>query len=540
MTIDVRTYDGPRRRTWTRWRIDPYRRLLVVLAVVTLGRMIAAAVSPLTEDEAYYRLWSQHLAFGYYDHPPMVAWWIAAGRLFAGDTPLGTRLVAVLGTTVTSLLIHGIARSCGQSRSTSARAAIWYNATLLVGFGGHLIVPDGPSSMFWTGTLWLLLRARSASPPAAHGWWLGAGLAAGLAVLSKYSALFLAPGVLIWLVSSPEGRARLRSAGPWLCLAVAVAVASTNVAWNATHDWVSFEKQFGRAAAERFTPGHLIELVASQLVLLNPLLTPLAMAGVVAAVARRRLGLDGQWLLVAVTLPFAAYLALHSLHAGVQGHWPAPLYPGLAILAAIAARKVASGRSWRAFCVRWAAPTGATVSLLALVHLAIPATDWFGRMDVSAQVRGWPTFADRVEEVRRRRGAGWVGALSFGQVAMLDNAGRVRAPILQITERSRYRFLPPPPRDVIAGPGLVLDFSRRVSAADLRTCFGEVIPLGQIDRGSDARPPAALARLGLGPRHHTYALFEVRAPKVDIVREGCWEAKTLADSLRARAQKARP
>ena len=63
----------------------------VVVAAITLMRIIAAYHVPLTGDEAYYWEWSRHLAFGYVDHPPMVAWTIA---LFSplGQTPGAIRL----------------------------------------------------------------------------------------------------------------------------------------------------------------------------------------------------------------------------------------------------------------------------------------------------------------------------------------------------------------------------------------------------------------------------------------------------------------
>ena len=47
-------------------------------------RLIAAAWTPLTFDEAYYWTWSKHLAGGYYDHPPMVALVIRFGTMIAG------------------------------------------------------------------------------------------------------------------------------------------------------------------------------------------------------------------------------------------------------------------------------------------------------------------------------------------------------------------------------------------------------------------------------------------------------------------------
>src|ERR1700679_2007895 len=69
--------------------------VLTLLALVVL-RLVAAALTPLTFDEAYYWMWSKHLAGGYYDHPPMVAVVIRLGTLIAGDTEFGVRLVSIL------------------------------------------------------------------------------------------------------------------------------------------------------------------------------------------------------------------------------------------------------------------------------------------------------------------------------------------------------------------------------------------------------------------------------------------------------------
>ncbi|MBV8424593.1 MAG: glycosyl transferase, partial [Candidatus Eremiobacteraeota bacterium] len=49
----------------------------LVIAVVTLMRVITIFNVPLVGDEAYYWEWSRRLAFGYVDDPPVVAWTIA-------------------------------------------------------------------------------------------------------------------------------------------------------------------------------------------------------------------------------------------------------------------------------------------------------------------------------------------------------------------------------------------------------------------------------------------------------------------------------
>src|SRR4030095_17267514 len=68
---------------------------LAILALVAL-RLIAAAFTPIAFDEAYYWMWSKHLAGGYYDHPPGVAVVIRLGTLIAGDTEFGVRLGSIL------------------------------------------------------------------------------------------------------------------------------------------------------------------------------------------------------------------------------------------------------------------------------------------------------------------------------------------------------------------------------------------------------------------------------------------------------------
>ena len=235
------------------WSLSPAATLALVVTAATAVRLVAGALVPLTEDEAYYRLWSLRPAFGYFDHPPMIAWQVWLGRHLAGDSPLGVRLIPALSTAATSLLACDLARLMELGERVAARAGIWLNATLLVGFAGGLAVPDVPGALFWTAVLWAAMRAMRG----AGAWWLAAGAAAGLACLSKYSGLFLAPGIALWLALAADGRRQLRTPWPWLGAAVALAVFAPNVAWNAQHGWLTFAKQFGRARPAGFAPQFL-------------------------------------------------------------------------------------------------------------------------------------------------------------------------------------------------------------------------------------------------------------------------------------------
>lgn len=463
----------------------------MVLAA-TLARLAAGALIPLTEDEAYYRLWSMRPAFGYFDHPPMIAWQTWLGRHIAGDTPLGVRAIPALETAATSVMVFDLARLMNFGERIAARAGVWLNATLLVGFAGELAVPDVPNALFWTATLWCALRAMKG-----HGvWWLAAGGAAGLACLSKYSALFLAPGLLLWLALSADGRRQLRTPWPWLAAAIAAAVFAPNVIWNAEHGWLTFAKQFGRVRAGGFEPGFLGKLAIDQLLLLNPLIAIF----IGLAVCRR-----AAWPLLAVSAPFAAYLVIHSLHDEVQGQWPAPLYP-LLVIAAAAAAETATG--WLAAVRSAAAPVGLAACAALLAFLVAPVDAALPFRDPLAPYRDWPAFSAAVERARIGAVAAWIGTPTYGVAAQLAAAPQIHAPATQIFQRERYSFEAPAERADFARPGLIVIPARNPAGALLPRCFGQVDALAPISRGA-------------GRSAATYAIYRVGQPRVDVETKGC-------------------
>ncbi len=487
-------------------RLDAGRGLWLLILGLTAVRLWAAAVIPQTEDEAYYRLWSQHLHLGYYDHPPMIAWWIRLGTTLAGDTPLGMRLAPVLGAAATTWLTADLARRLGGSARTALVAALAYNAMLTIGAGGILATPDAPAILFWAATLAVLGRIGAGGSPKL---WLLAGLTAGLACISKYSALFLAPGVLLWLLSSPENRRRLATPWPWSAVGVAGLVFATNLAWNATHQWLTFEKQFGRVEPSRFRPGYLGEFLSTQFVLLNPLLAVLAGVGVWAAVRGRGQdrgrvgGLDLSLPLLAA-LPFGLYLSLHALHDRVQAHWPATVFAALALAAAAALQARPGGWRPKVFGAGLALGAFAMAGTLAWAGLQGPPLN--GRTDPLLPIRGWPQFAGEVEAARIRAGAEWVGVAHYGALSQLAATGRIGAPLVHLIERERWPDAAPAP---VERPGLVLDKSRRLSLADLQACFRSVTPVGELVRGVPAS------------RVDRYPLFRVEGPVPGLLGQGC-------------------
>src|SRR4051794_8251279 len=154
---------------------------LTILALMAL-RLVSAAYTPLTFDEAYYWTWSQHLALGYYDHPPMVAIVIRIGTMILGDTELGVRLVSVLLALPMSFAVYRSAEILFGGRRVAATATILLNVTLMASVGTMIVTPDAPLLVASSFVLLCLAKVLESGRGA---WWLAVGVAVGAALLSK-------------------------------------------------------------------------------------------------------------------------------------------------------------------------------------------------------------------------------------------------------------------------------------------------------------------------------------------------------------------
>jgi 4-amino-4-deoxy-L-arabinose transferase-like glycosyltransferase len=431
---------------------------LAALLAVTALRLLAAALVPLAPDEAYYWVWSRTLQAGYLDHPPMIALFIRAGTLLAGETAFGIRLLGPLSIAVSSLMLADAANRLFPDRRPGAWAAAFYNATLVVGVGGILATPDTPLLAFWVAALWALARL--------HGdqdgrWWLAFGLFCGLALASKYTAVLLAVGALAWLLLCRGAWRWWRDWRLYAAGVLALAVFAPVVAWNAAHDWASFEKQGGRAGADApgITLRFLGELLGSQFGLATPLVFILALAGTgLALAAWARRGDAGAGLLAAMVLPGAAIFLWQATGSRVQGNWPAVLYPAACLAAAAFAPRRLAG--WR----RPAVALGAVLAAGAIIQAAFAPVPLPRRQDPTlARLGGWDAFADAVEAERRRLGAAFVAAEEYGLASQLALRLPPGVPVMALNPRWALFDLPRPEPGVT---GLLVQSERRDSVPD--------------------------------------------------------------------------
>jgi 4-amino-4-deoxy-L-arabinose transferase-like glycosyltransferase len=374
-------------------------------------------------------------------------------------------------------------RLCGDRRVALAAAAL-LQATLFIGFGSIFVTPDTTLVVFW---FLALLAAAEVRCTGRGAWWLAVGAAVGLAFLSKYSALFLGFGLLVWMIVVPEMRRWLRSPWPYAGGVLALILTLPVLIWNARHDWASFAKQFGRAVPRSFDPSFLPEFLAAQILLLTPFVAVLAVYGFSRALRETATRPDtGSALLVATTLPLL-YFLYHSLFARVEGNWTGPLVPALAIVAAAASLQHPKARSLPATILRlssrWAVPIGVVMALALLLHAEFRLIRT--ARDPLAQTAGWKELVREVERVAGEHGAGAVAGLSYQVTSALRYFGTGERPALQLTERIRYAMEPQPDAAAItARPVIVLAEPREACRAlvGAERAFARVDLIGTLER----------------------------------------------------------
>ena len=101
--------------------------------------------------------------------------------------------------------------------------------------GSVVMTIDPLLTFFWVWALYAFHRAVNGE----RGYWWVTGLALGLGALSKYTMLLLVVSFALYLLL--VDRSWLKTRGPYVALAVALACLSGVVYWNWAHDWISLK-----------------------------------------------------------------------------------------------------------------------------------------------------------------------------------------------------------------------------------------------------------------------------------------------------------
>jgi len=421
----------------------PVSKDLIAAGLAMLAFCLHAAFAgryDVFRDELYFIVCGRHPALGYADQPPLVPL-LAAAFYGLGHTVWLLRLPVTLAAAALTWFSVRFTRLLGGGDFAAMIAGLSVTiAPMLMGMAA-IFSTTAFDPLAWTVIAFLLVRAvRGEDRTTRNGALLGCGIVAGLDFEAKYALAFWAVSLIIGLILTPQRRLFAEKA-LWLGAALAVLIGLPSVIWQAAHGWPFLE--LAAAARDKNVTVPPSAFLINQLMIMNPLLAPLWIAGMIAPFLITALK-PARFLAIA----FITCLALTLLTHG-KDYYIAATYPCMFILGAVAWAHWLKTAWTRSVLTAWlaaAAVLSALVAPLALPVLSVPDLRVYMRHfplkpqkqeksfagtllpQVFADQLGWHDFADQV-------GAAWqaipvaerartaIKVDNYGEAAALDIYG---------------------------------------------------------------------------------------------------------------------
>lgn len=315
-------------------------------------------------DELYFLDCARHLAWGYVDMAPMIAFLARVALLLGGSLHL-LRTFAGIGGAGTVAITMLLAWRLGGDRYAQGLAGL---CALIVpeylGTAG-LFTMNVFEKWFWMGCVYVLIRIIQTGNSRL---WIWFGVVAGLGIMNKHSTLFFGAAVVVGLVLTPLRRELLK---PWVWIggAIAFLIFLPNVIWQVQHHYPTLEDLHNVSASGKNVVLGPAAFIREQILMMHPITFPVWLAGLWFFLAGkgtkyRALG----WIYLALLVIF---IVLHG-----KNYYLSPAYPMLLAGGAVAIegwldRRVAHARLWpKAAIAGVIAICGAVIAPLALPLLS--------------------------------------------------------------------------------------------------------------------------------------------------------------------------
>ena len=295
-----------------------------------LINLVQSYFTEILEDEAYYWVYSEFMAWGYFDHPPMIALLIKIGSMIIPGE-LGVRLFPSLMGAATILIVYQLIPR-GNRDPRIFIICIIAITLMHLNVAGFLALPDIPL-VFFTSLFFLVLKRFLAEDRMVQA--LGLGVIIALMMYSKYHAL-----LIIFFTILSDWKLILRKTF-WVIVAVAVILYLPHIIWQVKNNFVSFQYHL-ISRNDPFQPRQILEYLGNQLVVTGPfvgvLLLFLAFARPAKDAYERMLKFN--------LIGFFGFFFLSSVRGHVEPHWTAAAFPPMIVLAMLNLNSYPGLRKW--------------------------------------------------------------------------------------------------------------------------------------------------------------------------------------------------
>jgi len=232
------------------------KRFFYFLSIFLLLNLVQSYFTELIFDEAYYWYYSQNMAWGYFDHPPMVALLIKISSLFFNGE-LGVRFMSCLLSAANLIVLWLLIDNPKKQEYITHFFVLVYSMTLLNAYG-FFTLPDTPL-LFFTSCFLLVYKKFIVKP--SLGLSIALGIVMACLMYSKYHAVLVIVFVLLSNLSL------LRNKYAWCAVIVALLCYTPHFYWLYDNNFVSikyhlYERPNGAYSFEKYTLGYFVNLIS--------------------------------------------------------------------------------------------------------------------------------------------------------------------------------------------------------------------------------------------------------------------------------------
>ena len=315
---------------------------MAIAGAKLLFHILTANRYGIFRDELYYLATAEHLDWGYVDQPPMIAFLTWCSTHAFGYSLLALRLLPALAGAALVVLTGMLARELGGGRAAQALSGLAVAIAPIYLLMHHWMTMNAFEPLLWMGCAWCVLRGINTGRP--H-YWLAFGVLAGIGMETKYSMAFFVAGVVAGLLLTTQRRV-LATKGFWAGAGLAFLIFLPNLLWLIRHDFPFLELMENIRRSGRDVIRGPLSFIADQAMILNPVLFPLWVGGLLwflAGRTGRRYAVLG-W----------AYVAMLAIFIALKGknYYLAPAYPMLFAGGAVAFE--ALGARWKKVRIAYA------------------------------------------------------------------------------------------------------------------------------------------------------------------------------------------
>ncbi len=237
--------------------LNPFTLFLIIWGILNL---VQARFTPLNNDEAYYWMYSKYLAWGYFDHPPMIALMIRIGYyLFHNE--LGVRLIVVITQLITLLIIWQTIDK--EQRGKKGNILLFFMIVVILpvyNMFAFIATPDSPL-IFFTAVFLLVYKRFLEEETWQNTLFLGITIAA--LMYSKYHSALL---IILIILSNPGLLKKIKF---YFAAFISILLFFPHLLWQYSNGFPSVKYHLVERVSS-FNFAHVPEYLASQFFYHNP------------------------------------------------------------------------------------------------------------------------------------------------------------------------------------------------------------------------------------------------------------------------------